>query len=113
MRYLKLFEAYFDGDEESTWEEIDAQDFVEFRSGRRSHKIIDTDLLKIGEIFDVTEINLDNDTPPFSASFYTMGYDVTLYKYDDDWWLVWSRDADNVEHYYLCDSFEGLKELVS
>lgn len=113
MRHLKLFEAYFDDDDNITIEEIDIHQFLEFRRTRRSEKIIDVDLLKLREIFDVYEVWLDNQTPPFSAKFYTTGYDTTVYKFEDDWWLVASVDADKIETFYLCDSIEGLKELSS
>lgn len=109
MKHLKLFEAYFDTDPDSLWEEVSRDQFYEFKRSHKASYIIDVDILKLSDVFNVTELDHSINVVLIKSG----GYDLTIYKFEDDWWIVKSEDADRVTNFYLCDSFEGLKDLIS
>lgn len=130
MNYLKLFEAYFDGKEDTTWEEVDTYQLREFEETHP--KIIDYDYDDIFEIFDETYNLYQKDFHDFNNNQYrkmplaleiylvNKKIDIFISIYQDDWYSIRVckyRSSGDDDYYsvdnYLTDGIDGVNDWVA
>lgn len=130
MNYLKLFEAYFDGKEDTTWEEVDAYQLREFEETHP--KIIDYDYDDVFEIFDETYNLYQKDFHDFNNNQYrkmplaleiylaNKKIDIFISIYQDDWYSIRVckyRSSEDDDYYsvdnYLADGIDGVNDWIA
>ena len=129
MNYLKLFEAYFDNKEDTTWEEVDAYQLREFEETHP--KIIDYDYDDVFEIFDETYNLYQKDFHDFNNNQYrkmplaleiylvNKKIDIFISIYQDDWYSIRVckyRSSEDDDYYsvdnYLADGIDGVNDWI-
>jgi len=129
MKYLKLFEAYFNGDD-ITWEEISSEQHQEF--GKDHPKILNYKYDDVFDIFDSAynlyqkdEDDLNNNQyriTPSSLEIYLVSKktDIFISAHEDSWYSIRVckyRNHDDVDYYssdyYLADDIEGVDEWLA
>lgn len=130
MNYLKLFEAYFDGNEDTTWEEVDTYQLREFEETHP--KIIDYDYDDVFEIFDEAYNLYQKDFHDFNNNQYrkmplaleiylvNKKVDIFISIYQDDWYSIRVckyRSSGDDYYYsvdnYLTDGIDGVNDWVA
>lgn len=130
MNYLKLFEAYFDGQEDTTWEEVDTYQLREFEETHP--KIIDYDYDDVFEIFDETYNLYQKDFHDFNNNQYrkmplaleiylvNKKIDIFISIYQDDWYSIRVckyRSSEDDDYYsvdnYLADGIDGVNDWIA
>lgn len=130
MNYLKLFEAYFDNKEDTTWEEVDTYQLREFEETHP--KIIDYDYDDVFEIFDETYNLYQKDFHDFNNNQYrkmplaleiylvNKKIDIFISIYQDDWYSIRVckyRSSEDDDYYsvdnYLADGIDGVNDWIA
>jgi hypothetical protein len=129
MNYLKLFEAYFDAKENTTWEKVNIYQLIEFE--KKHPKIINYDYDDVFEIFDDTynlyqrDFNDFNNNQyrktPLALEIYLVNKktDIFISAHQDNWYSIRvckykkSEDSDyySIDN-YLIDDIEGINDWL-
>lgn len=133
MNHIKLFEAYFDEKEDTTWEEISYDQFTDFVKTHQSIK--NHDYSDIFDIFDEAYNLYQKDGEDYNHNQYRIGKywaypiefylvpkktDIFISAFEDDWYTISVckyRDYSDDDYYsqdrYLADGIEGVNDWLT
>lgn len=130
MNYLKLFEAYFDDKEDTTWEEISSGQFMEFQMTHP--RIMNHDYNDAFDIFDESYNLYQKDSNDFNNNQYRITptaleiylvskkTDIYVSALEDDYYFIKVlkyRDYSDEDYYdvdyFLADGIEGVNDWLA
>ena len=111
MKHLLKFNEAYNNDH--TFEKMDRNQFINWKSSHKILTILNKDQLKIDNIISDLKLNISLSTYIGLSKVYILnGKTINIEKFEDSWFSVCANEYTG-GIYYICDEFEGIKDSLS